>query len=357
MTPTPKAAPETAPVRADEQMDWPRLTDYLRQHPSLAELDLSGEMSVLQFPGGHANLTYLLRFGETELVLRRPPLGPIAVGAPDMGREFKVLSKLHKVFDQAPRIYLFCDNEAVIGAPFVATERRVGFVLRAAMPEEMIAIPDVNRRVSHAVIDAMAGLHQVDADAAGLSDLGRPEGFAARQVAGWHKRWQAAEEDETPAMDEVFARLQADIPATCRISIVHNDLKMDNCQFRAAAPDKVATIFDWDMATLGDPLMDLGMFLAYWHEEGDTVPRAPQPLGAPGPFPTRAEMTQRYGARTGFDISRIAWYETFALWKAAVIAQQLYIRYRRGQTKDIRFADNNKRAEKLANLAAERLRG
>ncbi len=336
-------------------MDWPRLAGYLRQHPHLAELDLGGELSVLQFPGGHANLTYLLCFGETELVVRRPPLGPLAAGAHDMGREYRVLSKLHKVFAQAPRIYLFCDDEAVIGAPFVATERRVGFVLRAAMVEEMLAIPDVNRRVSHAVIDAMAGLHQVDPDAAGLSDLGRPDGFAARQVTGWHKRWQAAKEDDVPAMDNVFDGLRADIPPPPRISIVHNDLKMDNCQFRAEDPDRVASIFDWDMATLGDPLLDLGMFLAYWRQPGDTVPRAPQPVGAPGPFPTRTELTERYGRQTGFDISRIAWYETFALWKAAVISQQLYIRFRRGQTKDVRFADNNVRAEQLANLAAERL--
>jgi len=257
-------APEIAPVRPGERLDWPRLETWLRRLAELLPGVGGGPLEVLQFPHGSANLTYLLRVGDHELVLRRPPMGQIAPGAHDMKREFKVLSRLWRHFDRAPRAYLFCDDPAVLGADFFVMERRRGEVIRTAIPDAMRACPDVGRRVAFALVDAMAELHALDPRDCDLGDLGRPEGFAGRQVAGWAKRWELAKFDDSPvAMDELHERLVREIPAPSRVSIVHNDLKLDNCQFDPADPDRVASIFDWDMATLGDPLIDLGTLLGY----------------------------------------------------------------------------------------------
>jgi len=326
--------PETARVRPDEEMDWSALEAWLR--PRLPVTD--APMTVAQFPGGSANLTYLVRFGATEYVVRRPPLGPVAPGSHDMRREHRVLSRLHEVFDKAPRSWLLCDDESVIGALFIVVERRTGVVIRDAFPETMLALPDLARRSSLALVDAMAELHNIDPARCGLEDLGRPAGFVERQVSGWYQRWQLAKDRDIPLLDAVHARLAATVPAPQRASILHNDLKLDNCQFDPADPDLVKSIFDWDMATLGDPLIDLGTLLGYWPEAGDRVPRAVRPAGAAGAFPSRAEITRRYAERTGLDVSASHWYEAFALWKTAVVVQQIFIRYKRGQTRDARFA-------------------
>jgi aminoglycoside phosphotransferase (APT) family kinase protein len=325
---------ETAAVRPDEEMDWPRLADYLRQHVSGAE----GPMSVAQFPGGSANLTYLVRFGDLELVVRRPPLGPVAPGAHDMAREHRVLSRLYRQFPLAPRCHHLCEDPAVLGAPFIVVERRTGVVVREAFPETMRRHERLAGRTSAALVDAMAALHNVDPASCGLADLGKPDGFSARQLAGWQKRWELAREQEHPQMDDIHRRLAAEIPAPQRVSLLHNDLKLDNCQFDPNDPDRVTSIFDWDMATLGDPLVDLGTLLGYWPEPADPAPRAIRPEGADDEFPSRADVIARYAAATGLDARHSYWYEAFALWKTAVVVQQIYIRYKRGQTRDERFA-------------------
>ncbi|MEZ5559584.1 MAG: phosphotransferase family protein [Pseudomonadales bacterium] len=326
--------PETAPVRPDEQLDWPALATWLRERLPGAR----APMQVEQFPGGSANLTYLVRFGDLEYVVRRPPLGPVAPGAHDMTREHRVLSRLHEQLPQAPRSFLLCEDESVIGSPFIVVERRHGVVIRDAFPPHWRALAEIPRRTSEALVDAMAALHNIDPASCGLSALGRPDGFAARQVAGWHKRWELARDRDVPAMDEIHRRLARAVPPPQRVSILHNDLKLDNCQFDGANPDHVKSIFDWDMATLGDPLVDLGTLLGYWPEPGDPAPRAQRPTGAAEPFPTRAQVSARYAAATGLDVSRSDWYEAFALWKTAVVVQQIYIRFKRGQTQDQRFA-------------------
>src|SRR5262249_30262405 len=244
--------PEVAPVRAGERLDWVSLERWLR--PRLADVlpDVRGSLSVLQFPNGSANLTYLLRFGPHELVLRRPPMGELAPGAHDMKREFKVLSRLWKHFDRAPRAYVFCDDHAILGADFFVMERRRGEVVRTAIPEPMRHHPDVGRRMALALVDAMADLHALDPVACGLADLGKPEGFVDRQLSGWAKRWELSRFEDSPrAMEAIHARLLRDVPRPTRVSIVHNDLKLDNCQFDPADPDRVGAIFDWDMTTLG----------------------------------------------------------------------------------------------------------
>lgn len=342
------AAPETAPVRADEQMDWGALADYLR--PRLA--DAEGDAQVLQFPGGAANLTYLISFDGVEYVVRRPPLGPLAPGAHDMVREYKVLSRLYQQFDRAPRALHLCEDESVIGAKFIVVERRRGVVIRLIFPEAMRHHEGLARRTSFALVDAMADLHAIDPSACGLGDLGRPDGFVARQVDGWNKRWELAKDREVPLFETIYRALTKRLPTPQRVSVVHNDLKLDNCQFQAHDPDRVTSIFDWDMATLGDPLIDLGTLLNYWPEPTDEVPRTVFPEGATDAFPTRAELVERYAARSGMQLDGMGWYEAFALWKTAVVIQQMYIRYKRGQTQDERFALYPERVPELLASAA-----
>lgn len=341
---------EVTGVREGEDQDWVALEAWLRAELG-DELDLSAPMTPLQFPAGSANLTYLVRFGDVELVVRRPPFGPVPKGAHDMGREHRVLSRLWRIFPQAPRAYAHCEDESVIGAPFFVMERREGVVVYEEIPEAMRHHDDVARRVSFALVDAMADFHALDPAAADLSGLGRPDGFVERQVSGWRTRWEAAKDGELPVMDAVHARLERHLPAPSRASLVHNDLKLDNCQFDPADPDRVKSIFDWDMTTLGDPLVDLGTLLGYWPDPDDVELRASRPGWQTMGLPRRAEIAARYAERSGVDVAAIDWYEAFALWKTAVVIQQIWIRYARGQTSDPRFADRGARVPVLAQLA------
>jgi aminoglycoside phosphotransferase (APT) family kinase protein len=338
-------APEIAPVRPGEELDRKALETWLR--PRLVDV-LAGaapsrsiDVELLQFPNGSANLTYLLRIGSRELVLRRPPMGQIAPGAHDMRREYKVLSRLWRHFDRAPRAYLFCDDPAVLGAEFFVMERRRGEVVRTRIPSRMQAHRDVGRRVGLALVDAMAELHGLDPTTCDLGDLGRPGGFVERQVEGWAKRWQLARFDDSPVeVEALHARLARRVPRMSRVSIVHNDLKLDNCQFDPANPDRVESIFDWDMTTLGDPLIDLGTLLNYWPDPAD--PDGAQRMSHPdlngAGLPTRAEIVARYAERTGADTTTVWWWEAFALWKTVVVVQQLHRRWVRGESTDPRMA-------------------
>ncbi len=326
----------------------PRLGDVLS--------GVSGPVEVLQFPNGSANLTYLLRLGSHELVLRRPPFGQIAPGAHDMKREFKVLSRLWRHFDRAPRGYLFCDDAAVLGADFFIMERRRGEVVRETIPSALARHADAPRRLSFALVEAMAELHALDPAACGLVDLGRPEGFVDRQLDGWAKRWALARPDgASDEMDRIHERLARGKPAPSRASIVHNDLKLDNCQFSPESPDRVSSIFDWDMTTLGDPLVDLGTLLNYWPDATDTeaTQRGTRPGLARVRLPSRAEITTRYTALTGADPDAARWWEAFALWKTVVVVVQLHRRWVRGESTDPRMAHIADRAPSL--VAAARL--
>ena len=345
--------PEVAAVRAGEELDWSALERYVR-----ANVDEVGEdpMEVLQFPNGSANLTYLLRFGPLELVLRRPPFGIIAPGAHDMKREHKVLSRLWRYFDRAPRSYALCTDHAVIGADFFVMERRIGEVVRGVIPASMRHHTDAGRRMGFALTDAIAEMHQLDPTACELADLGKPEGFVGRQVGGWAKRWELARpEGGSVVMDDVAARLGAMLPPMTRTSIVHNDLKLDNCQYDSANPDRVKSIFDWDMTTLGDPLIDLGTLIQYWPDPSDAefASRMSYAGLADMGLPTRDEIATRYAERTGAPLDNLSWWVAFAYWKTAVVVQQLYNRYARGETKDERFAAYGDRVFLLADKAAD----
>ena len=343
-------------VRPGEDLDWAAVESYLR-----AELpELQGEFSYGQFPGGSANLTYLVAVGERELVLRRPPFGTIAPGAHDMRREHRVLSRLWRNFDRAPRAYLFCEDHTVIGSDFFVMERRRGEVVRDELTSGLAAHDRAGYRIGLAVVDALADMHALDPADCDLADLGKPVGFTARQVAGWRHRWDLVKGDEPLAlMDEVADRLAATVPEQPRATLIHNDFKLDNCQFDPADPDRVQSIFDWDMTTVGDPLVDFGTLLNY----------SPDPSDPPGAWrgragdwlrdiglPTRAEMVERYGAATGIDCSGIGWYEAFAQWKTAVVVRQLHHRWLQGNSSNPRHETIAEHVPALATVAADLLR-
>ena len=347
---------DVAPVRPGEELDWTSIAAFLRER--LPGLD--GELSVLQFPNGSANLTYLLRFGDVPLVLRRPPFGRIAPGAHDMAREHRVLSRLWQAFPPAPRALVLCEHEGITGAKFFIMEFRSGVVIWDSIPASMRCHADAARRVGFAVIRALAGLHQVDYARIGLADLGRPDGFIARQLRGWRSRWEAVASPAASAtMIEVADVLERTMPPTQRAAILHNDLKLDNCQFDPADPDLVHSVFDWDMATLGDPLVDVGILLNYWPDPSDSpgdrgmYPDGQEMLG----LPSQAEILAVYGAVTGLELADIRWYQAFASWKTAIVLQQLHDRYLRGETSDERMASRGDRVTEFAARAARLLQG
>jgi aminoglycoside phosphotransferase (APT) family kinase protein len=339
--------PEVAPVRAGEELDWEALERHLRAHVPHTD----GAFSVLQFPNGSANLTYLVRFGERALVVRRPPFGVIAAGAHDMRREHTVLSRLPTAYPRAPRALHYCADESVIGAHFLVSEYRPGIVVWDHVPEQLMVSAEPGRRIGFAVVDALADLHLVDPDACGLGDLGRPDGYLERQLRGWRQRWDPVAPDGGHPLERVAELLARHLPASGPPTLVHNDFKVDNCQFTPGDPDTVATVFDWDMATLGDPLTDLGTLLNYW-PDGATPADGVPGLERVG-LPSREEAVARYAERAGRDLTRadVAWYEAFGCWKTAVIMQQLYVRHLRGESSDDRMAARGEQVGRIADRA------
>jgi len=348
---------DTRPVRESEQLDWGALANYLREKLTTIigpRFAAAAPMTVEQFPGGHSNLTYLLRCGDQEFVMRRPPFGPVPPTAHDMAREYRILEAVHPVFSLAPQPFVLCEDASVIGSIFYIMERRHGLVVRSDEPPELADRPEARRRASKAMVDALADLHTVDIEAYGLVALGKPVGFVDRQVRGWSERWKGSQTSELPEMDMLAAWLAERLPPDPpRPTLVHGDFKLDNVMLDERDLGRVVAVFDWEMSAVGDPLVDLGILLAYWVH----VSTAPQRdavafvTNQPGWF-TRAEILERYGGATGRDLRNIAFYEVFAVFKLAVVLQQIFYRYHRGQTDDARFADLDKRVAWLAQTAA-----
>ena len=326
------------PVRAGHALDTEALGRWLEAHPIDGET-LRGPVEVLQFPRGYSNLTYLLRAAGRELVLRRPPAGVAIASAHDMGREHRILSTLRGVWPRVPRTLAYEPDAGPLGAPFYLMERVEGVILRARVPAGLALGEARMRHLSEAMIDTLAEIHGVDLEAAGLTALGRPEGYAERQVRGWIERYQKAKTDDVPAFDRLAAWLSARVPASAPGALVHNDFKYDNVVLSSDL-ETVRAVLDWEMATVGDPWMDLGCALGYWIQSNDAPALQAMRFGPtelPGSL-TRTELVARYEARTGRAVPHLPFYMAFALMKLAVVAQQLYQRVARGLTSEPRYA-------------------
>ena len=345
------APADTTVVRPGEELDLRALAVYLREHLPGAEAPFEVE----QFPNGHSNLVYLLRIGAREYVLRRPPLGPVAPKAHDMTREYRVLRAIHPHFPEAPQVFHMCEDPAIIGGAFFLMERRRGLVIRDAAPSELAAVPDYPRLLSEAFIDCLVRLHAIDVRQDGLHSLGKPEGFVERQVRGWAERWTRAKTEDLPEMEHVVRWLHDRLPCSVEATLVHNDYKLDNVMIRLAG-DGIEAVLDWEMTTVGDPLADLGLSLCYWtwanvaaQENGHTPTRTI--TMQPGWY-TRDQFLQRYAARTGRDVACVGYHEVLGVFKLAVILQQIYYRFLRGQTQDQRFRHFDRQVRGLVRLAA-----
>ncbi|MCW2833903.1 MAG: thrB 2 [Nocardioides sp.] len=333
--------PGARAVREEDSFDVGAVASWLRA-TAVGEAGLEGTPEVRQFSGGASNLTYLLRYPDRDLILRRAPQGTKAKGAHDMRREFVIQSALAPVFPYVAPMVGFCDDESVLGGDFYVMERIDGLIPRSTWPADVPLTPEQARQVCLNVVEVYAELHSVDAEKAGLTHLGKGAGYVRRQVEGWSTRYRNAHTPDNPELTEVMAWLDAHQPADVATCVIHNDFKVDNLVFAADDPTRVIGVLDWEMATLGDPLMDLGGALAFWIQADDSeelrlTKRVPTDL--PGMI-TRDEFVQRYCERMGFDLTPEAWryYEVFGLFRNAVIAQQIYYRYFHGQTSNEMFA-------------------
>lgn len=342
---------DTAPIRPDERFDEERVAAYL--HREIGELLGDGPIEFSQFPGGAANLTYQARSGDVELVLRRAPHGPVASGGHDMEREYNVLSRLWQAYPPAPRAYHFCSDPDVMGKPFFVMERRRGHVIRSSWPDDMND-EQVRRSTLESLVDGLALLHRVDSRRVDLGDLGNPDGFVERQVRGWRGRWERATTRAVPDMERVGELLATGVPTPQGTAILHNDYKLDNAMI--GADGSLVAVFDWDMATRGDPLVDLGTLLAYWPDPADSVyPVLAHMLVPLAPVMSKREVAERYAATTGYSVDGLDYYEGLALFRIAVIVEQIYARYVAGQTEDQRFAMFEPVAPILASAALRAL--
>ncbi len=333
---SPELLDQPQKTRSGEELDTGKLEAYLRHTLP----DLSRQLEVAQFPKGYSNLTYLLRIGERELVLRRPPFGAKIKTAHDMGREYRILSHLIAVYPKVPRPLAFCEDESVLGAPFYLMERVKGIILRSKPPEGLELSPRLMRRIAEHFIDNLAEIHNVDHIAAGLGDLGKPDGYVTRQVEGWIKRYQYARTDNIPEMERVANWLVENKPTESGGCLIHNDYKYDNLVLDPKDAANILAVLDWEMATIGDPLMDLGSTLAYWVDADDPADWQRQSFGLttwPGNL-NREQLVERYVARSGRSVSDPVFYYAYGLFKIAVIVQQIYARYKQGLTQDTRFA-------------------
>ncbi|SOS34248.1 aminoglycoside phosphotransferase [Pseudomonas syringae group genomosp. 3] len=341
---------QSTDIRAGEELDIALIDPYLKAH--IAELH--GTPTISQFPGGASNLTYLIQYPHKELVLRRPPFGQKARSAHDMGREYRILNQLKDAFPYCPEAYLHCTDESLIGAEFYVMQRVKGIILRADLPPELALDAQQTENLCKSFIDKLVDLHQVDYQACGLGDLGKPHGYVQRQIAGWSERYEKAMTPDAPAWQEVKAWLVEKMPADSPTSsIVHNDYRFDNVILDPANPMRIIGILDWELTTLGDPLMDLGNTLAYWVQADDPLPvqmTRRQPSNAPGML-TRQAFVDYYAERSGIQIDNFDFYYTYGLFRLAGIVQQIYYRFFHGQTQDKRFArfiDMNRLLEQMS---------
>jgi len=386
---------ETSAVRPGEEIDIARLSAFLGK-----QLDLpAGEIEVEQFPAGSSNLTYLVRLGRVEYVLRRPPFGNTVKSAHDMQREFDVLSKLSAVYAPAPKPLIFSRDVSIIGSEFYLMERRHGLIIRGKIPgtnnsdssslkgTKIIAqgkaegrhpgleqrsesdpegveqngdsgarlenSQDFRLNVCRSFIQNLADLPRLDYRSAGLESLGRADGYNRRQVEGWTKRYFAAKTDTWDELEKAIIWLNDNIPTESGASLIHNDYKFDNVMLDPPDLTKPHACLDWEMVTIGDPLMDLGTTLGYWmsRDVGDELLNMPFNPRVLMENISRQQLIEMYSESLGRTVPDMLFYYVFGTFKIAVIAQQIYARFAKGFTRDARFAHFDKFVAALGRIA------
>lgn len=320
-------------IRKGEELDIQKLTNYLKNNLP----GFSNEIFVKQFPGGFSNLTYLIATSSKEYVLRKPPFGANIKSAHDMGREFKVLSMLEPVYSKIPKPLVYCDDDAILGSPFYLMERITGVILRNKVPKGLNLTPKDFKNLSNQTIHNLVELHSLEIEESNLISLGKPEGYVKRQVEGWTKRYFKAETDEIKAMNSAAEWMQSNLPPKEKRAFIHNDYKYDNLVLDADTL-AIKAVLDWEMATVGDPLMDLGTSLAYWVEPEDHPALQSYNLTWIEGNLTRNKVVEKYTELRNIKVEDILFYYVFGCFKLGVIAQQIYARYKKGYTKDKRFA-------------------
>ncbi len=341
---------DTTDIRLGEELNTENLQTFLREN-----LDVkTDEITISQFPAGSSNLTYLIKIGDQEYVLRRPPFGNQVKSAHDMSREFNVLSKLSLVYKPAPKPLLYCDNENIIGSEFYLMERRKGLIIRGKSPEILENSPELQKKVCKSFIENLVKLHALDYKKIGLENLGKPEGYAQRQVEGWTKRYFNAKTDEHSELEKSIEWLNANIPNSDGATLVHNDYKFDNVMLNPKNLTEIVAVLDWELTTVGEPLMDLGTTLGYWMSANDGAELLNMPFNPRVLMEniSRRKLVDIYTEKSGRDVSNILYYYVFGTFKIAVIAQQIYYRFIKGFTRDKRFADFNVFVNSLGKIAA-----
>lgn len=343
---TPKVS-DTIPVRHGEELDSSKLEKFLREN--IVDLPI-GNLEIRQFGTGHSNLTYVLKINNWEAVLRRPPLGPVAPKAHDMKREYHILSALNPIFSAAPKVYVFSENLDIVGSPFFIMERRHGVVLDTSFPDGIKPSEALCRQISEKMVDTLVELHALDYTKTSLVEIAKPEGFIERQVHGWIGRYDRAKTDEIDEVEELKEWMTANIPVSQAPAIIHYDFKLNNSMFSEDFSE-LNGLFDWEMTTVGDPLADLGVAMSYWIQKDDPelLKRGlgTAPVTVLDGFYSREEFIESYARKSGRNVSEMNFYLTFAYFKLSVIIQQIYYRYKKGQTQDPRFIHFNKFSKNL----------
>jgi len=324
-------------IRKGEELNISRLEAFLNDQIN----ELSGPIEVKQFPSGFSNLTYQIAAGHRKLILRRPPFGTKAKSAHDMAREFTILQAIYSVFPYCPKPYVYSDDTSVIGSSFYVMEKLEGIILRKNLPDGLSFTPKQAKTLSQSYLDIQLQLHSIDYRSIGLENFGKPQGYVKRQIDGWSKRYRNAKTPDAPDFQEAMAWLNERQPSDCeKPGIIHNDYKLDNLVLDPENPTKIIGVLDWEMATIGDPLMDLGSSLAYWIQKSDSpemLAMRTLPTHIEG-FLTREELVERYLEKSGLTIGQFDFYLVFGIFRLAAIAQQIYYRYFHRQTRDKRFA-------------------
>jgi aminoglycoside phosphotransferase (APT) family kinase protein len=340
------------PVRDEDAFDVEAVAGWLREHARAFNDDLVGTPEVTQFPGGASNLTYQLRYPSRDLILRRPPSGVKAKGAHDMAREYRIQAGLAGVFPLVPTMVALCDDASVIGTEFYVMQRVDGIIPRRDFPPGVELSQDATRALCTNALDVLIDLHRVDVDATPLAEMNKGPGYVRRQVDGWSTRYRNAHTDDAPDGEAVMAWLASHQPADVDNCLIHNDFRFDNLVLDKDDPTRPVGVLDWEMATVGDPLMDLGGTLSYWVQDDDDEffrQFRRQPTHLPGML-SRAEVVDYYCERMGYSLTPEQWrfYEVFGLFRLAVIAQQIYYRYFHQQTTNEAYALFGPAAQHLA---------